>query len=136
MKLSFRDTVYESPFSSQDIHAIADLPLQYGTLFSQMSQIPGLQDESAHPQSQAIAIPESLSPITAILVVIWEPAPLNESRIRPFHFVVRYLLSSQQAVFDILNQYHQFYLAQPRSQSPSFFIGVHGSLMRVAAALN
>lgn len=135
MKLSFRGTVYESPFSSQDIHTIADLPLQYGTLSSQMNQI-GLQSETyLHPQSQAIAVPAVISPIASILVVIWEPATLNESRIRPFYFVVKYLLSSQQAVFDILKQYHQAYLDQPCSPSPSFFIGVHSSLMRVAATV-
>ncbi len=137
MKLSFRGTVYESPFLSDDVHYIADLPSQYGALSSRMNQIPGLHMPEAYLQSasQAIAMPLLLSPIASILVVIWEPAPLNEARIRPFHFVGKYLLSSQQAVFDILKQYHEAYLDQPCQPSPSFFIGVRGSLVRVAASL-
>jgi len=165
MKLSFRGVLYESPFRSTDVYSISDFPSQYDMLSQQMSQIPGLeaslhlQAPQAHAQeypspeylyqehlyqehhhaerlqTQTIAMPMLLSPIASILVAIWEPAPQNESRIRPFHFVAKYLLSSQQSVFGLLKHYHTIYLDTPENPAPHFFIGVRGSLIQMMASL-
>ncbi|MGB3613001.1 MAG: hypothetical protein WBA10_04340 [Elainellaceae cyanobacterium] len=149
MKLSFRGVVYESPFLSTDVYSISDFPSQYGALSHQMSQIPGLDapKQSNAPQysyaenlylesqTQTIAVPLLPSPIASILVAVWEPAPLDESRIRPFHFVAKYLLSSQQAVFGLLKHYHTVYLDTPENPAPHFFIGVRGSLIQMMASL-
>ena len=153
MKLSFRGVVYESPFSAADVYLIADLPEQYGLLAEQINQIPGLQTSqrftatnswgsspphSAYAVRPVSAIAPLISPITSILVAVWEAAPPSEARIRPFHFVAKYLFPSQQDAFALLQQYYTAYAALPSGAEGAmlqFFIGVPSSLVKVAASL-
>lgn len=167
MKLSFRGVVYESPFPADDAYPISELPAQYAPLADHMSQIPGLQmplrlypavEPSALPDplhfSDAYpraytelltppAIAPALSPVASILVAIWETAPPNETRIRPFHFVAKYLFPSQQAVFDLLKQYYVAYIEAAAQVEtgvaadavPHFFIGVPSPLVQMATSL-
>lgn len=148
--------MYESPFPADDVYPIAELPTQYGLLADHINQIPGLQMPArSHPANLGFSYSSSLTapvellpppaiapflcPITALLVAIWETAPPNETRIRPFHFVAKYLVSSQQGMFDLLKQYHTAYLDSPAPQGsgggPHFFIGVPSLIMQMAASL-
>lgn len=72
---------------------------------------------------QSVDIPQlikySITPIDdGILLCIWEPAPLSESRVRPFLFMARYRLASQAEAQQILDYYETIYEA-PSTDTPA-----------------
>lgn len=63
---------------------------------------------------QSIEIPQlikySLTPVDeGILLCIWEPAPLSETRVRPFLFMARYRLASETEAKQVLEYYETVY---------------------------
>lgn len=48
-----------------------------------------------------------------LTLCIWEPAPINDTRIRPFLFMAKYRIASDDEVSLILSQYRQVYQPQP-----------------------
>ncbi|NJN87870.1 MAG: hypothetical protein HC881_18195 [Leptolyngbyaceae cyanobacterium SL_7_1] len=67
---------------------------------------------------QSVEIPQlikySMTPIDeGVLLCIWEPAPLSESRVRPFLFMARYRLASETEAQQILEYYETIYEAAP-----------------------
>jgi hypothetical protein len=51
-----------------------------------------------------------------VVLSIWEPAPKNEVRVKPFLYMVRYRLASEAEATRILSQYLATYKA--KSQVP------------------
>ncbi|HEY9696395.1 MAG TPA: hypothetical protein V6D10_03980 [Trichocoleus sp.] len=87
-------------------------------------ELPGDRLSSPPPLDMASDLPSVLKyNITAlesgVLLSIWEPAPKNETRVKPFLYMVRYRLSSEADAKKLLAQYVATYkvvslLAQER----------------------
>ena len=59
----------------------------------------------------------NIAPIEGgVVLSIWEPAPKNEVRVKPFLYMVRYRLDSEAEATKILSQYLATYKA--KSQVP------------------
>ena len=73
-------------------------------------ELPGDRLSSPSPLDMASDLPSVLKyNITAlesgVLLSIWEPAPKNETRVKPFLYMVRYRLSSEADAKKLLAQY-------------------------------
>lgn len=44
-----------------------------------------------------------------VLLSIWEPAPINDSRVRPFLFMAKYRLSTEDEAKEVLSYYREAY---------------------------
>jgi hypothetical protein len=67
---------------------------------------------------QSLKAPHSLkynlTPVTeGVLLSIWEPAPVTEQRARPFLFMAKHRLPSEDEAQEILNYYLSAYEAMP-----------------------
>lgn len=69
----------------------------------------------------------------AILLAIWEPAPTTDNRTRPFLFVAKHLLRTEEEAKSILSQYLEIYAANPVNPPARVFVGTKDVSMQPSA---
>ncbi|MEB3210615.1 MAG: hypothetical protein VKL39_04645 [Leptolyngbyaceae bacterium] len=117
MKLSFRGAIYESPFPTLELsdNVVSDYNSGVSWRFQHLK---AFMDEQGHqPQEGEDEVND------AILLAIWEPAPTTETRTRPFLFVAKHLLSSEEEAKDILAQYLKNYESKHVHPPVRIFVG-------------
>lgn len=116
MKLSFRGAIYESPFPTLEL---ARDPLEsYDKGVSwRFQQLKAVRTDYSHDDG------DSDENEGSILLAIWEPAPTTDTRTRPFLFVVKHLLRSEEEARDTLESYLKFYAQNPAQPPPRVFVG-------------
>lgn len=120
MKLSFRGAIYESPFPTLELtHDPAD---DYNNGVSwRFQQLKAIRSDY-HPGSKKERN-ESSGSEDAILLAVWEPASTTETRTRPFLFVAKHLLRSEEEARATLKSYLEFYAQNPAKTPPRVFVG-------------
>lgn len=114
MKLSFRGATYESPFPTLEL---SDNPLddyRNGVIW-RFQHLKAFMDEQGHTSRKDSG--------DRILLAIWEPAPITDTRTRPFLFVAKHLLQSEEEAQAILSQYLNTYTQSPVYPPARIFVG-------------
>lgn len=114
MKLSFRGAVYESPFPTLELSENPIEDYRNGVIW-RFQHLKAFRDEQGHP-----SLDDSDD---AILLAIWEPAPTTDTRTRPFLFVAKHLLSSEEEAQAVLSQYLNVYAQNPVYPPARIFVG-------------
>ncbi|MEM9447672.1 MAG: hypothetical protein AAGA75_03970 [Cyanobacteria bacterium P01_E01_bin.6] len=117
MKLSFRGAVYESPFPTLELseQAVDDYNNGVSWRFKHLKAFMGEQGhDGIDGEDEATDV---------ILLAIWEPAPTTETRTRPFLFVAKHLLGSEEEAKNILTQYLEDYAERPVNPPVRIFVG-------------
>ncbi|MEB3359800.1 MAG: hypothetical protein VKK04_23950 [Synechococcales bacterium] len=126
MKLSFRGVVYESPFPTLEIIGQHGLDKDHEIIWRfQHLKAVRLQQYTAastYPPERRFLSRD------AILLAIWEPAPITEVRTRPFLYVAKYLLESEEDAQDVLSSYLDAYTANPVHPPARVFMGTRKPL--------
>ena len=80
-------------------------------LLSMLERVPHLPSpETLKALTEEAPLRYSITPSHGEFVLrIWEPAPTNQNRVRPFLFAVKYRLPSKTEAQDILGQYKAIY---------------------------
>ncbi|GEM_PF-6830511 len=120
MKLSFRGAVYESPFPTLELSQDPAESHDKGVSW-RFQQLKAVRDYSQDEKSS------SEDDEGDILLAIWEPAPTTDTRTRPFLFIVKHLLHSEQEARDTLESYLKFYAQNPAQAPPRVFVGTKES---------
>ncbi len=117
MKLSFRGVIYESPFPTLEL---SENPLEdcSNGLSWRFQHLKAFMHEQGHDESSLEEQREDV-----ILLAIWEPAPTTENRTRPFLFVVKHLLRSEEDAKAIFTQYLEMYEKDPVYPPARIFVG-------------
>ncbi|MEO1522864.1 MAG: hypothetical protein AAFU78_19085 [Cyanobacteria bacterium J06633_2] len=123
MKLSFRGAIYESPFPTLELsdniangHNITNG--HNNGVSWRFQHLKAFMGEQGHPNSV-----DDDEAKDSILLAIWEPAPTTENRTRPFLFVAKHLLSSEEDAKDVLNQYLNDYADKHVHPPVRIFVG-------------
>lgn len=114
MKLSFRGAIYESPFPTLEL---SENPLEddRNGIMWRFQHLKAFRNEQGHPSL--------INSDDAILLAIWEPAPMTDTRTRPFLFVAKHLLNSEEEAQAILSQYLNVYARNPVYPPARIFVG-------------
>ncbi|MGF1499262.1 MAG: hypothetical protein ACFB8W_20915 [Elainellaceae cyanobacterium] len=64
----------------------------------------------------------------AILLAVWEPAPVTEIRTRPFLYVAKHLLETEEEAEAVLERYLDAYAANPVHPPARVFMGTRRTL--------
>ncbi|MGB3493395.1 MAG: hypothetical protein WBA57_11745 [Elainellaceae cyanobacterium] len=117
MKLSFRGVIYESPFPTLELTRDPAESCNHGVLW-RFQQLKAVRDNASQNGAN-----DSEDNEGTVLLAIWEPAQTTETRTRPFLFVVKHLLKSEEEARNTLESYLKFYAQNPAPSPPRVFVG-------------
>ena len=118
MKLSFRGAIYESPFPTLELSENPPEDYKKGMLW-RFQHLKAFMNEQGHDGLS----PVEDTPEDSILLAIWEPAPTTDTRTRPFLFVAKHLLRSEEEAQTVLTQYLAIYADSPVHPPARIFVG-------------
>jgi hypothetical protein len=117
MKLSFRGAIYESPFPTLELSDNVANDYSSGVSW-RLQHLKAFMSEQGHPDYD-----DEDEVKDSILLAIWEPAPTTDTRTRPFLFVAKHLLSSEEEAQEILAQYLRDYANKHVHPPVRIFVG-------------
>lgn len=83
------------------------------SLFLGDEAIVGGDEASMHSLKTPYVLKYSITPSDdGLTLCIWEPAAINESRVRPFLFMAKYRLETEDEAHLVLGHYRQIYQPQ------------------------
>ena len=75
--------------------------------------ITGCDEDSMHSLKAPYVLKYSITPSDdGLTLCIWEPASINETRVRPFLFMAKYRLETEDEANLVLGHYRQVYQPQ------------------------